>query len=143
MARGKSQFLSLGKGQGESFLSDINVNVAVFEVYPVGGHFDTREVIKELACADVIVPRMPWALHDFSVELARRYRFVLMAAESLQRIVLAVSVKKRDPSPVDVYLLARVIPDLSLSGNLYKCQSRWTIPSGYKMDSERAWLHHT
>ncbi len=65
---------------------------------------------------------MQRAFDYFAIDFAGGKRPVLMAAERLNRIVFAVCVKERNPCTIDVELLAAILPDFALLGNLDQCQ---------------------
>jgi len=101
---------------------DFEVNVVSPDVHLVGSQLYPFHVVEQLARSDVVVPRMERAFHHFSVYLARRKRAILVAAERLDGVVLALCEKERDPRAVDAELLAAVLFDLARLGNLDRCQ---------------------
>ena len=77
---------------------------------------------------------MQGTFDDFAVYLTRSKRAVLMAAERLNCIVLAVCIKKRNSCAIDVKLLAAVLFNFTPLGDLDKCQlTAGCNQSGYKL----------
>lgn len=103
-------------------LLGVDVNVVSSNVYIIGHQSYSFKIVEQLSCSNVVVPRMQRTFDDFAVYLAGSKRAVLMAAERLNCIVLAVCIKKRNSCTINVKLLAAVLFNLAPLGDLDKCQ---------------------
>ena len=103
-------------------LLGIDVNVVSSNIYIVGHQLYSFKIVKQLPCFDVVVPRMQGAFDHFAIYLSRSKRAILMAAERLNSIVLAVCIEQSNSGAINVNLLAFVLFNLASLGDLNKCQ---------------------
>ena len=103
-------------------LLGVNVDVISSNIYIVCHQFYSFKIVKQLSCSNVVVPGMQGTFDYFAVYLAWRKRAVLMTAECLNRIILAVCIEKRNSCAINVKLLATVLFNLAPLGDLDKCK---------------------